>query len=134
MLKVVGCFVEFHDHRLVALAALVCTLASWSAVQLLGHARQTDGRYRFAWLGVAAAACGFGIWATHFIAMLAFTPGMPSGYNLRLTLLSLVYAVGLTGLGLAIGLWARLPFSAWIGGALVGGGCRDHALYGDGSL
>ena len=66
--------------------------------------------------------CGFGIWATHFIAMLAFTPGMPSGYNLRLTLLSLVYAVGLTGLGLAIGLWARLPFAAWIGGALVGGG------------
>ena len=36
------------------------------------------------WLAVSAISTGFGIWATHFIAMLAFTPGIPSGYNILL--------------------------------------------------
>ncbi len=55
---------------------------------------------RHVWLAVAAISTGFGIWATHFIAMLAFSPGIPSGYNIGLTLLSLVAAIVLTGVGL----------------------------------
>jgi hypothetical protein len=51
---------------------------------------------------VAATASGFGIWATHFIAMLAYSPGVPSGYNIALTLLSPVAAVSLTGAGLTV--------------------------------
>jgi hypothetical protein len=92
MFKVYNCIADAHDLRLVGLAALVCVLASFAAINLLHHARKSAGRMQAVWLGVSAISTGFGIWATHFIAMLAFTPGIPSGYNIALTLLSLVFA------------------------------------------
>jgi NO-binding membrane sensor protein with MHYT domain len=42
---------------------------------------------------------GGGIWSMHFIGMLAFIMPMPVGYDLGLTLLSLVVAIGVTGFG-----------------------------------
>ena len=74
------------------------------------------------WLAVSATSSGFGIWATHFVAMLAFSPGISSGYNIALTFLSLVAAIVLTGIGLAVALSRTLPAAAWLGGAIVGGG------------
>ena len=90
MLKVYNCVATAHDLWLVALAAVVCALASYAAINLLRHARGSAGRMRGVWLAVSAVSTGFGIWATHFIAMLAFSPGIPSGYNIRLTFLSLI--------------------------------------------
>ena len=49
--------------------------------------------------GIGRSPPEFGIWATHFVAMLAFSPGIPSGYNIILTVLSLVAAILLTGVG-----------------------------------
>jgi diguanylate cyclase (GGDEF)-like protein/PAS domain S-box-containing protein len=122
MLTVYDCIVSEHDLRLVALAALVCALASLTAVNLLHHVRRSDRSSRVAWLGIAAVSTGFGIWATHFIAMLAFSPSLPTAYNISLTTVSLVAAVTLTGIGLGTALLPGLAFAPWIGGALVGGG------------
>jgi len=121
MLTVYNCLVNEHDFRLVVLAGLVCTLASFAAINLLHHVLRTEGRLRAVWLWVAATATGFGIWATHFIAMLAFSPAMPTGYNITLTAVSLVAAILLTRLGLSIAL-AEIRFARWCGGAVVGGG------------
>jgi NO-binding membrane sensor protein with MHYT domain len=70
----------------------------------------------FAWLVVSATTTGFGIWATHFIAMLAYAPGLPTAYHLGFTLLSLVAAVVLTGVGLSLAFQAQhgseAPWSA----------------------
>ena len=93
MLTVYNCIVTEHDLRLVALAATICAVASYTAISLLHHLRRSTGRMRFVWLIVSATTTGFGIWATHFIAMLAFAPGLPTAYNFGLTLLSLVAAV-----------------------------------------
>jgi diguanylate cyclase (GGDEF)-like protein/PAS domain S-box-containing protein len=122
MFKVYNCIATAHDLRLVVLAALVCVLASFAAIDLLRHARTSNGHMRNAWLIVSAISTGFGIWATHFIAMLAFMPGVPSGYNILLTLLSLVAAILLTGTGLAVSLVPNWRFGPWIGGAIVAGG------------
>jgi NO-binding membrane sensor protein with MHYT domain len=46
-----------------------------------------------------------GIWATYFIAMLACAPAIGAGYNLTLTVLSLLIAVLIAGAGL--GLFAK---------------------------
>src|SRR5262249_34677661 len=73
-------------------------------------------------LGGGAVVTGFGIWATHFIAMLAFSPGIPSAYNISLTILSLIGAVTITAAGLAVALSATSPWATWIGGMIVGGG------------
>jgi diguanylate cyclase len=122
MLKVYNCIAHAHDLRLVGLAALICTLASFTAINLLYHVRNSHGVMRRLWLGVSATATGFGIWATHFIAMLAFSPGIPSAYNIVLTVLSLVAAITLTGIGLAVALTSSRGLGPWLGGALVGGG------------
>ena len=89
---------------------------------LLHHARRSSGRWQAAWIGVAAVAGGSGIWATHFIAMLAFEPGLPTGYETGLTVLSLVYAIAITGGGLALSLQAGVPFAPVLGGMVLGGG------------
>jgi len=122
MLKIYNCIATEHDLRLVALAAFVCVLASFTAINLLRHARKSTGHMRNVWLAVSAISTGFGIWATHFIAMLAFAPGIPSGYNIALTILSLVAAILLTGMGLAVSLIPNWRLGPWIGGAIVAGG------------
>lgn len=122
MLKVYGCITDYHDLKLVALAAIVCALASFAAMNLLRHAQKSSGHMRDAWLAVSAISTGFGIWATHFIAMLSFTPGIPSGYDSILTLASLVAAILLTGLGLVVAVVPNWRYRQWIGGAIVAGG------------
>jgi diguanylate cyclase (GGDEF)-like protein len=122
MLTVYTCITTQHDLRLVILAAVVCLLASLTAVNLLHHAGRGALKMRRVWLTVAAVATGFGIWATHFIAMLAFQPAVPSGYNIALTVISLVAAIILTGVGLTMAISPRLRHGRWIGGVVVGGG------------
>ena len=122
MLTVYFCLVGQHDLRLVALAAVVCSLASFTAISLLHHALKTDDGLRRVWLCVAALATGGGIWATHFIAMLAFDPGLPSGYDTALTLASLGVAIAMTGLGFTAALSPSIPFARWFGGAIAGAG------------
>ena len=121
MLTVYNCIVNAHDLRLVA-AAVICGLASFTAVSLLHHACRSTDHLRHIWLAVSATSTGFGIWATHFIAMLAFSPGIPSAYNIMVTALSLIAAIFLTGTGLAVAVMAHWRASGWLGGAMVGGG------------
>jgi hypothetical protein len=49
MLTVYDCIVSEHDLRLVALAALVCALASLTAVNLLHHVRGSGRSNRIVW-------------------------------------------------------------------------------------
>ncbi len=119
MITVVGCLVETHDFRLVALAVAVCSLASLTTVCLVSHARPAAGWAQAGWLSVAAAG-GSGIWATHFVAMLAFEPGVPGGYDLALTALSLVIAATLAGSGLSLAVLVGGCLAAWAGGAVLG--------------
>jgi diguanylate cyclase len=122
MYTVMNCIVTEHDLRLVGLAAIICALASFTAISLLHHVRRSSAHMRLAWLAVAAVTTGFGIWATHFIAMLAFSPGVPTAYNIALTGLSLVAAIFLTGVGLTVAVEPIPRALAWLGGAMVGGG------------
>lgn len=122
MLKIYNCIAYAHDLRLVGLAAVICALASFTAIDLLRHARKSTDRLRMVWLGVSAISTGFGIWATHFVAMLAFQPGLPNGYNIELTLTSLIAAILLTAAGLAVSLIPNWRPAPWIGGAIVAGG------------
>jgi len=122
MFKIYNCIAYAHDLRLVGLAAVICILASFAAINLLHHANKSSGHMRRVWLAVSAISTGFGIWATHFVAMLAFTPGIPNGYNIALTILSLIAAILLTGAGLAISLIPNWRHGPWVGGAIVAGG------------
>ncbi|HVV63080.1 MAG TPA: methyl-accepting chemotaxis protein [Pseudolabrys sp.] len=122
MWRVFTCLTTEHDWRLVLVAAGVCYIASLSAVSLFHRARATSGRARIAWIVTAGMTTGFGIWATHFIAMLAYTPGIAIGYDVGLTVVSLAAAAIVTSIGLAIPTYIRTSWSAPVGGAVVGAG------------
>jgi len=77
---------------------------------------------RKVWICVAGIATGFGIWATHFIAMLAYSPNIQSAYNIFLTVVSLLAAILLTIIGFSVGSIPAVKFGRWLGGTLVGGG------------
>ena len=130
MYAVFNCIATQHDLRLVGLAAVICALASYTAISLLHHVRRSSAHMRRVWLAVSAISTGFGVWATHFIAMLAYSPGVPTAYNIGLTGLSLVAAILLTGAGLAVAVES-------IAGAVkegVGRFTGDDDLAGEGSV
>jgi diguanylate cyclase (GGDEF)-like protein/PAS domain S-box-containing protein len=122
MFRVIDCLSDQHDWRLVVLAGLICFIASLGAVSLFHRARAATGRARVLWTLTAGAATGCGIWATHFIAMLAYHPGFNTSYDISLTILSLFMAMVVTAAGLGIAVYTPTRWGAALGGGLVGGG------------
>jgi diguanylate cyclase (GGDEF)-like protein/PAS domain S-box-containing protein len=122
MFRVFNCLTDAHNPWLVLLAGALCFLASLTATQLIRRAKATSGRAHALWIVTAAAATGCGIWATHFVAMLAYEPGVPVGYDLGLTLLSLATAIVFTGIGVVVAFHAPVRGRVLIGGCLVGAG------------
>jgi len=120
--QVLNCLTVQHDWRLVGVAAVVCFFASLAAVNIFNRARSTTGRARVVWIVAAGVAAGFGIWATHFVAMLAYEPGIPIAYGVALTALSLAAATLVTGFGLSIAVYLDGRWAAILSGAVIGGG------------
>ncbi|WP_348271505.1 EAL domain-containing protein [Methylobacterium sp. Leaf108] len=122
MLSVLGCLADQHDPLLVAVASVICALSAVTVIGLLRHAQASDDRGRSFWLAVAALAGGSGIWATHFVALMANASALSSTYAIVPTAASLVFAVALTWAGLTIALISDLRGRAWIGGTILGAG------------
>jgi NO-binding membrane sensor protein with MHYT domain len=83
-----------HDLRLVTLACLLCGLASLTSLHMLGRSQAARGHIHLVWVAAGGVAFGSGVWATHFIAMLAYQPNVPVAFDLGLTILSLLWAIG----------------------------------------
>jgi len=87
--------------------------------------RVLDGKKRMRWLLLAGVALGgIGIWLMHFMAMLGFdVPTSPIRYDVPLTALSLVIAVGVvTGGLLFVGLGRPAVWKLIAGGVVTGVG------------
>lgn len=94
-----------YNPALVVLSIVIAVFASYAALDLGARVQRPESGPRWAWGGGAAIAMGGGIWSMHFIGMLAFQMGLPAAYDLGLTLLSLLIAVGTTGAAFA---WVAL--------------------------
>ena len=122
MFRVLTCLTSEHDWRLVVLAGLVCFIASIVAISIFHPASVRRARTRLIWLAIAGGAIGYGIWATHFIAMLAYEPGVPTGYGIVLTALSLAAAMLLTSVGFGLAVAHPGRSGALLGGCVIGAG------------
>jgi NO-binding membrane sensor protein with MHYT domain len=108
-----------------ALGYVMSCVGSFLGLRCVTLARAYDGFARARWLALAAVSIGAtGIWAMHFIAMLGFTiPGQQIGYNVPMTIASMLVAVAVVGAGLFIvgfgrgGRWRLVT-----GGVIVGVG------------
>jgi len=120
MQTILLCLTTQHDWRLAGLAVAVCVLASFTAIAIYRRACADKSAARWLWLGVGAAAAGFGIWSTHFIAMLAYLPGVATGFDIGRTIGSLAIAIVLSLVGQGVGLAGRSDTASATGGGLSG--------------
>ena len=123
MYRVFGCFVGMHEPWMVAVAALLAVLSAACAFAAIRRTRAARGAARHKWLAATGVIFGSGVWATHFVAMLAYNPGVPVAYSPAVTILSLL--LGVAGATLGAGVWiyrARRASSLVFGAAFMAGG------------
>ncbi len=118
--SVIECMRDMHDGRLVLLAAVVCAIGTYASFALAHHAARASGAPRLQWGAVSIVTSGCTAWATHFIVLLAFKPGMPAAFDPMLTGISLACAILGIGAGVAISLRVRRRAWQFVAGLVVG--------------
>ncbi|WP_420470875.1 bifunctional diguanylate cyclase/phosphodiesterase [Brevundimonas sp. FT23042] len=118
-MRVLTCLTEDHNLLLVALAAVICVVGSVVLNRLFDKTRRSSARARLPWLFLGAMAGGATIWCTHFVAMLAYQPGVEVAYAPVLTGVSLLVAMGACGLAIGVGAM-QFRHAAPVGGAVFG--------------
>jgi diguanylate cyclase (GGDEF)-like protein/PAS domain S-box-containing protein len=110
-----------YDYRLLMLSIVLAMFASYAALDLAGRVTSARGWVRAFWLSGGAAAMGLGIWAMHYVGMLALTMPMPVVYHLPTVVLSLLAAIAASGVALFV--VSRPKMSVWqeIAGSVVMG-------------
>lgn len=91
--RILNCITQEHDFTLLVVAVLVCVAGSCLSVRVSRRLRLATTRRRRVQLGLSGLLAGATIWSTHFIAMLAYDPGVYHGYAPGLTGASFVVAV-----------------------------------------
>ncbi len=86
--------VSQYDQLLVVISFVVAILASYTALNMAGRVVGSTGVAARIWLTGGGIAMGIGIWAMHFIGMLAMDVSMRLNYNLPQTALSMFIAIG----------------------------------------
>jgi diguanylate cyclase (GGDEF)-like protein len=116
---VLGCS---HSPFLVLLAYLVACAASFATLDMaerVGHVERPSTQRLWRWIGACCLAGG--IWAMHFISMLALQVPIEVHYQLPLTLLSLLIALIAAWLAMQtlshpqLPLWRYVCAAVWIG-------------------
>jgi NO-binding membrane sensor protein with MHYT domain len=104
------------------LAYLMSCMGCFLGLRCTTRARAYQGAARARWLTMAAVAIGStGIWVMHFIAMLGFSiPDQSIRYNVPVTILSMVIAVVVVGIGTFIVGFREGTGALVLGGVIIG--------------
>jgi two-component system, sensor histidine kinase and response regulator len=110
-----------YDYRLVALSVFIAMLASYAAIDLGGRVSAAQGRVRVFWLMGGSATMGLGIWAMHYVGMLAWSLPVPVQYDWPTVLLSLLLAILASATALVVvSRHAMGAVSTGVGGLVMG--------------
>ena len=111
-----------YNPLFVVLSILVAILASFTALDMASRVSASQPRRAAArWLLAGGVAMGAGIWSMHFVGMLAFRLPIPLGYDLWLTVESLLVAVAASIFALWLVSRPTLPHLRLALGALLMG-------------
>ncbi|QLF70961.1 EAL domain-containing protein [Peteryoungia desertarenae] len=120
MMEVLTCIALEHDPVSLIFAVLICVSGSLLTMRLFARVRATRSTARWSWLALASVVGGASIWTTHFVAMMGYDAGVATGYDPKLTLLSLILAMSVTAIGFAISASAGQSGLVEAGGVVVG--------------
>ena len=117
-------YVGFYDPSLFILSVLIAMFAAYAALMVAGHIGQSGSRAeRWVWTCVGALTMGGGVWAMHFIGMLAFSLPCSVSYDVDVTLLSMLPSILASGIALRLISRERLGWGPLLtGGVLLGVG------------
>ena len=113
--------ISHYDPGLVALSVLIAFFASYAALDLAGRTRAARGARRWIWLSGGATAMGLGIWAMHYIGMLAFHLPVPVLYDVPTVIVSLLAAIAASAVALFVVSRNTLTVRSVVAGSIVMG-------------
>ncbi|TJY40773.1 PAS domain S-box protein [Cohnella pontilimi] len=73
------------------LALLISTLASYTMFNFLGNLKRTNGTFRQFWLSGGALVFGVGMWAKHFVLVIAGDQPLYFGWNMPISLFFIIF-------------------------------------------
>jgi len=112
-----------YDELQVALSVVIAVAGSYAALDLAGRVTATRGRVRSVWLTGGAIAMGIGIWAMHYVGMLAFHLPVPVSYHWPTVLLSLSAGILCSAFALTLVSRQRMGVRyALVGSVVMGSG------------
>lgn len=122
-----------HDRQLIILGLSICVFGAITSVRVLQLALASVGRRRMGWLLASGMASGCTVWATHFIVLLAFEPGVSVSYDLSQTAIS--FAIGTVFSITAFAVMMRYEsWAPYIAGSLFGLGVIAMHYVGMGAM
>lgn len=89
-----------YNLALVSFSYLLAVLASYTALNVSARIHGTPSKGRLFWLCTGAVSMGLGIWAMHFVAMLALHLPIEVHYDVAIVLLSILFAIIASGIAL----------------------------------
>jgi len=112
-----------YDLLLVTLSVVIAMFASYTALDLAGRVTLERGVPRAIWQCSGAGVMGIGIWAMHYVGMLAFQLPVPVTYDWPTVLESLLAAVFASAIALQVASRNEMGhLQAAIGSVFMGGG------------
>jgi diguanylate cyclase len=106
---------------LVCLSIAVAIVVSFTSLRLAARVAESSGAMGRAWLILGAISMGVGIWAMHFVGMLALSLPIQLRYDIGLTLASLGTAVLTSGFAIWIASRRQLDLARHVVCSLVMG-------------
>jgi NO-binding membrane sensor protein with MHYT domain/CheY-like chemotaxis protein len=119
---------QHYHHGLVLVSLVVAILASYTALTLALRIRVATRQAAPAWLLGGGFVMGTGIWAMHFVGMLALSLPIEIAYDVAITSLSLIIAIVVSTFALHIASRERVGRTALVvaGVAMGIGICSMH--------
>jgi NO-binding membrane sensor protein with MHYT domain len=124
------CITDQHDTRLLAVALVICVISAATGLSVYARAASAQAGGRVGWSAFAGIVTGCGVWATHFLAMLAYQADISIAYAFDLTALSLAAAVVILSCGFFTAARSRRMTGRVLGGVIVGAGVAAMHLVG----
>jgi NO-binding membrane sensor protein with MHYT domain/nitrogen-specific signal transduction histidine kinase len=110
-----------YDIRLVLFSIAIAMLTAYTTLDLAIRVTDAKSQEKWWWLLGGAIAMGIGIWAMHFIAMLAFSLPIPINYDWLTVLISVLPAIFASRLALYLVSQPKLSILRLLSGSLVMG-------------